>query len=113
MRHCAGIACEGEPGFERRHRAGRRFARPRDPDFAALPLLIGFRPAHEERQARLGDGDIIDVERDELGAAHCGAKADQQKSAVAAASRSIDPQPAHDAPQVLGQQRALGDLAGA
>jgi len=58
-----------------------------------------------------GDGDVVEVERDELGAAHRGAKADQQERPVAAASRGIDPQLAHDAPQILGQQRALRNLA--
>src|SRR5262245_61072459 len=36
-----------QPRFERRDRAGdRRFARPRDPDIAAGPFLVGLRPAH-------------------------------------------------------------------
>jgi hypothetical protein len=57
-----------------------------------LPFLVGFRPAHQDRQARLADGDVVDVEGDKLGATQRRAEADQQDRAIPAAPRLVDPQ---------------------
>jgi hypothetical protein len=73
------------PGLERQHRAGFRVPAARQADLGPLPRLVGFSPIDAQAQP-VGDRDnVLDVERNQFGAAQGGGETDRQQGAVAPA----------------------------
>ena len=74
------------PGLEGQHRTGFRVPAARQADLGPLPGLVGLAPADAQPQAAGDDGDVLDLQGDEFGAAQRGGEAEQQQRAVAPAA---------------------------
>jgi hypothetical protein len=69
-------------------RAG--FLRPaaRNGDFGAFALLVRLGALDQQLQPFVGPGDVLDVQPNEFGAAHCSGKAEQEQGAIPGAGNA-------------------------
>jgi hypothetical protein len=61
----------------------------RQADLSPLPCLIGFATADPQPQAAGHDGDVLDLKKNQLGAAQCADEAEQQQGAVTPAAGTL------------------------
>ena len=90
------------PGLERPHRAGFHKSPARQADLRPLPRLVGLSPADAQPQPAGDDGDVLDAERDQFGAAQRADEAEQQQRAVAPAAGAL----------IAGEQESGAALSG-
>ena len=74
------------PGLEGAHRTGFRMPPARQTDLGPLPRLVGLAAADAQPQAAGDDGDVLDMEGNQFGAAQRGGEAEQQQCAIAPAA---------------------------
>lgn len=93
----------GEPALVGRGRAGRRAGAP-DRDALPLPLLVALAAPDRQPQALGGDGDVGNLQSNQLGAAQGRAEADEQEGAVA----RVDQARAEAGEQAAGERHGQG-----